>query len=508
MSSPALPLLRLAFDGAGSFDVGAGFGGAIARSLSVAAGASVYALLLGFPAGLAAGLYRFPARAALLTLLAVPLLMPSFLWSIGLAMLRVALGLSPGSLLSGASGTVMSFAALGTPLVLFATLLATRALPARAVDAARLAGGEAAVLRYAARAVLPAGIAAALLGGLIGLSDPGPGQILGFSGAGTRILVSFSALYDFELAARQSLAVAAVILVAAIPLLWILARHLTVALLPRSFQSMPARSVVGARRAGPMLLAFVLAITLAAPVAGLVQPVLTQFWLDRILAALARTTANTVIYGLGAGLVANALAISLVLCAARIARLRAALLAVSVLVFVLPPAVGSLGSALIASEAPAWLDPLLRSRLTVAVVLGLRLSPIAAIILLRAMGSVPPSWGFAAALHGVGLMTYMRRLLAPFLAGPMALSIALVALAATADVTTVLLLRPPGRDSFPVTLFTVMANAPESMVASLSLAYVLGGIAALGLLAFCSRPRLASTSLPANSIRPFEILGK
>ena len=173
----------------------------------------------------------------------------------------------------------------------------------------------------------------------------------------------------------------------------------------------------------------------------------------------------------------------MVICATRVPGLRLALLVALLLLFVLPPAVGALGAILVASDAPAWLDPFVRSRLTVAVVLGLRLTPIAAIILLRAMGAAPPSWAFSAAIHGVGLMTYLRKLLVPFLARSIAVSIVLIGLVATADITTVLLLQPPGRDSFPVAVFTVMANAPESLVASLSLAYVVAGALAAGTLA-------------------------
>ncbi|MCH7687024.1 MAG: hypothetical protein IH899_10145, partial [Planctomycetes bacterium] len=54
-------------------------------------------------------------------------------------------------------------------------------------------------------------------------------------------------------------------------------------------------------------------------------------------------------------------------------------------------------------------------------------------------------------------------------------SFVLVVVLATADITTVLLLHPPGRMSLPVALFTVMANSPEGLVASLCLLY-LGGV--------------------------------
>jgi hypothetical protein len=46
------------------------------------------------------------------------------------------------------------------------------------------------------------------------------------------------------------------------------------------------------------------------------------------------------------------------------------------------------------------------------------------------------------------------------------------ALLATAEVGTVLLLHPPGHGNLPLAVFTVMANAPEALVAMLCLLYV------------------------------------
>ena len=53
---------------------------------------------------------------------------------------------------------------------------------------------------------------------------------------------------------------------------------------------------------------------------------------------------------------------------------------------------------------------------------------------------------------------------------------------ATADITTALLLSPPGRGSLPLAIFTVMANAPEALVGTLCLLYV-GGAGVLLLVA-------------------------
>jgi iron(III) transport system permease protein len=493
--APSLPLLWAA---AGAFpsmsSLGSGFSGAMARSLAVGAGAAIGALIVGFPCGLLAGLYRFPARNLLLGSLALPLLIPSFLWAIGLSMLRIELGLPRDSFLSGASGCVLAFTALGVPLVLFAVLLAVRSLPKSQIDAALLAGGEGAVVWHVGRATLPIAVSVSLLSGVLSLSDPGPGQILGFAGAATQILVSFSSLYDFELAARQCVTIAAVVLLVSAPLVWSCSRLLAIGLLPHNVAAMKPRPWTTANLLGPVLLGLTFLTIAMVPLAGLTLPAFNRFWLDSVLEVLARTGSNTLLYSILAGVVATVLALCLAICAARERSLRAALLTGLVFVFVLPPSLGALGMVFAASGAPSWLDPLLRSRFTVGAVLGMRLAPIAGIILVRAIGAMPPSWALAASVHGVPLMTYMRKVLGPVLAVSMVISVALVALVAMADVTTILLLQPPGQSSFPVTLFTVMANAPESMVASLCLSYIASsGLVIAGVTLFS---RTLKTSFP------------
>jgi len=74
---------------------------------------------------------------------------------------------------------------------------------------------------------------------------------------------------------------------------------------------------------------------------------------------------------------------------------------------------------------------------------------------------------------------YLWRVTFPVLLPAGAVAVLLVALLATADISTVLLLHPPGAQSLPLAIFTVMANAPESLVATLCLAYI---AAAAGLL--------------------------
>jgi ABC-type Fe3+ transport system permease subunit len=201
--------------------------------------------------------------------------------------------------------------------------------------------------------------------------------------------------------------------------------------------------------------------------------------LAEALVTTARTAFNTVLYAGGAGLVATAIGFIAAIAIGRSPGLRSAAMVTCIMIFAWPPAAGALGVVYLAATAPPAFDVLVRSRLTVCLVLALHLLPIATGLALRSIGSLSPSWTYAAAVHGVGFGRFARRVLWPALRPSVAISIAVVALLASADAGSVLLLHPPGETSLPLSIFTIMANAPEATVASLCLVYLGGTIALL-----------------------------
>jgi iron(III) transport system permease protein len=470
---PSLPLLAEAAgegEGLGSFPA------ALRESAWLAAGAAILGFGVGLPLGVLTALYTFPSRRALLGLACLPSLVPSLLWAIGWSALTARV--APGAL-QGAPACVLVFATTATPLVLLTAWAATVTLGATQVEAARLAGGEGALVRSAFRQAAVPALLAAGLAGVLALSDPGPGQIFGARTAAAEILVSFSAFFDFGLAARQGIALAALVLVLAIPLAAVAAPRLAAAVLPRGTRPVhPVRNPGMAMLTAGGLLAF-LAVGVAAPFAGLVLPALRGDALGRAGSEAARTLGNTLVYALGSGIVAAGLGLLLAVCAGRSSRLRRVALALSFLLLTLPPALPALGLLRWSGQVSAGIAPLFQSRLAVCLVLGLRLLPVAALLALRGWAATSPTWALAAELHGVPLGRYLLRVLVPRLAPAMGTALLLAALLATADVGTVLLVHPPGQGSLPLAIFTIMANAPEALVASLCLLYVLGASALL-----------------------------
>ena len=420
----------------------------LGRSLLLAAAVAGVSLAIGWPLGVRVGLTRFPLRRVLLTLLALPLLLPSFLVAIGLSMLTPRF--------DGGLATVGAFACLGVPLVTFASLAATMAITRSQADAARLAGGERLLFALGRRTTFPLAGLAAVLAGVMTLADPGPGQIFGWRGAASELLVSFAAQHDASLAARQAWTMALVSALLAWPLAWRLAPEVAAGLSARDV----ARPELSHSPVSAWWLAGVASLVALVPLAGLLRPLLARAWpIARAWSEVERTAVDTVLYASLAAGIAVAVAFALAAIAGRAPGRRRGLVACALALLALPPALPAL-----------WLIPW-SSSVAVGAALALRGLPIALLLALRAVGSMPASWSEAAHVHGVSNIQFIAQIAVPWCARWGLPAAALAAMLATAEIGTVLLLHPPGRGTLPLAIFTIMANAPETLVAMLCLVY-------------------------------------
>jgi len=376
---PALPLLwhTITTTDAMTWPFSGTFGSVLGNSVLVALTVAAVSLLFGLPVGVLVTFYEFPGRKILLALATLPLLVPSVLWAIGWSALVARLAPTATDFVSGITGCAFVFSMTTIPLVLLTSYAATMGLSASQVDSARLAGGERRVFWYAARhAAIPA-LLAALLGGVLTLSDPGPGQILGLRTAASEILISFSALYDFSLAAQQCVALTALVLIFAAPLAYFAGSRIASGMLARQTRRLRrVRHKTMATATIVVLTAFVL-VGVITPMLGLTLPVRVDGEMfRRALSELGRTAGDTVLYATGAGAIAVLLGFLLTFFVGRQVRLKTVTLGAAFALFSLPPALTSLGLIYLGTDAPAWADPLFRSRLTVCLALGLRFFPV------------------------------------------------------------------------------------------------------------------------------------
>ena len=456
------------------------FSDSLLSSLWLGIGVSLLSLLIGLPLGLLVALYRFPGRSTLGLFQALPLLLPSFLPCIGWSNLAAAEWLTWFPSPDGFSGCVFVLGLQAVPLPFFATWAACQNLTASQIEAARLHGGEKTVLKLSARACAPVAILAALLGGILSLSDPGAPLIFGYRSVAIEIRTSFSsALHDPELAGRQCLLLAGVVLFLTTPLLIFGLRSLASAVLARQTRpAVPYAHPVMRRLAMTGLVSFLI-VAVVLPTMGLCLPAANNPMFGRAGQKIADTAWTTLMFTGGGGAIAVVLATMVALATANHPRLRLTALAVLLALLAMPPALAAIGVIRVATHAAAQLDWLMRSELTVAMVLGLRFFPVATLAMMRAVGSLSPSWTDAARVHGVAPSRLLVRVVLPLLTPAIIVSLLLVMVLSAADITTTHLLQPPGQRSLPVAIFTVMANSPEGYVASLCLLYLLSVVALL-----------------------------
>jgi iron(III) transport system permease protein len=466
---PALPLMWFALFSGDWFSYGgATFEHALGNSAIVVFLVALGSFALGLPVGVLNALYNYQGRRLLLALSLLPLLAPAFLWPLGWRWLLEHRGRSLLPFISGYSGCVLMFLPGAVALVLFATAASMAALSGSQVEAARLAGGERTLFRLACRhAFVPAALAA-VLAGILTLSDPGAGFAVHLPLASSEILISFTAFYDYGLAGRQCLTLALLVLTAALPIACLAAPRLGAELSARQFRPAQRSLHPGmSKAAGAALFALVLMLTLL-PSLGLILPL--RRWVDVVRACgdLAHTGMNTLLYAAGAGFFAAGLGWALALCAGRDERLRRIAIGVCLTLFALPPMLLALGFVHGVARMPAWTDPVLRGRLGVCLALGLRFFPVAALLALRSWGTTPPSLARAAGVHGVPLGRYLWRVVLPLQRRAVVTAVLLVGLLATAEIGMVLLLYPPGEESLPLHIFQIIGYpAPSSRLAAL-----------------------------------------
>ncbi len=455
------------------------FASALTNGLLVGAGVASISLTVGASLGLLTALYRFPGRRGLALFQVLPLLFPSFLPAIGWSNLA-GFGWLPRSMApSGTLGTILILGLQAVPLPFFATWAACRNLTASQIEVARLHGGEKTVILLAERACFGTGLLTALLAGILCLSDPGAPLILGCRTAAVEITTSFSALFDFELAAKQCLALAIVVLaLTCLPLAFGL-RNLASAVLARQTRPLTPYPHSGLAAVAGCGLAGTAVFGVGLPLAGLCLPIVGNPMVGRAVRTVTTTLGPTTLYCGGAAVVAAALGLALAMTTRTGAKRRLLVVGALLVLLTLPPALGALGLVYSTSATPRSLDFLLRGDLVVALALGLRFLPVATLALMRSLGSLSPSWLDAARLHGIPGPLFFRRVTFPLILPGIGVAILLVAVLSAADITTTLLLEPPGRQTLPVAIFTIMANSPEGLVASVCLAYVLVVLALL-----------------------------
>jgi len=395
--------------------------------------------------------------------------------------MRTALKFPDAAPFAGIAGCIWSQSGLAVGLAAFAALLAVNSITTSQAHAACLAGGERTLRFNAMRLAFPAALAGAALGGVIALSDAGPGMLLDLRTTAGEILTAFAARYDAAEASRLCFSLAAAGLLMALPVLNTALSVIEPAFVGREVGSRASPRAWGEGRVGAVLFVPV-AFLCVMPLAGLLLPLFGGMPLERAWSEIRRTATDTFLYATGSGLIAVLAALLIAVWTGRHVWRQRLVLTLLFISLAVPPAWPALMWIQWINAAPASLDWLTRGRFPVCLSLAMRFVAVAFVLILRRWNAFPRSGSMAAKLHGVPRFRFFYLVMFPHLATALATAAGLVAILASGEITLTLLLHPPGEQSLPLAIFTIMANAPEALVATLCLVYVASVVCLLSLL--------------------------
>lgn len=438
-------------------------------SILRAAFVTVLALLLGVPLGALFARSRMPLRGLLFALHLLPACLPPLLLALGWFYLT-------GGWLFGEAGAVIILTFAFAPLVTGSTWLGIRSLHPSLEEAALIVAPPSLVMAtILVPASWPAITMSALLVFVLAFGELTVPMFLRVDSYGAAV---FSRLGGIDYAPGE----AAVLVLPLIPLAWLLFA------VERRFLAPRIGAVAGAShrpslpmRTSVVLVAIVLALLPMVPIAGL----LSRARFGDAIEWVGPTLMNSVATATIAAAVITATAVLLGHAIARGSRVGRFVDAISVLVFLLPPAV--LGVGLIS----VWNRPALRpvyGSLAIIIIGFVARYAIAGIrTVAAAIVRSPASVEDAARIAGATPARTLFRVVIPMHARAIAGAFLISVLFCLRDVETAILYYPPGGEPLPVRIFTLEANGPEPVVAALAILQVGLTASLLGALWFARR---------------------
>lgn len=459
----------------------------LGRSLALSAVVAGLAGVIGCVAGYALAATRWPGRSLTHVLLIAPLVLPPYVHAIGwttllrpggpaVGTLATILGVTPATIADGVysfggAALVLSLALFPVPMLFVHASLAST--PHSLVEAAQGMGAGPWRVFLTARwpFILPAALSSTLIVFLLASADLGVPTILKVPVFNFEVFTQLGAFNDVSAATML-----AAPLVAAGLLAVAFERRLVAG---RFYQSGDRETSVG-RPDSAWAKSGAITCTLGLIALGLVLPlgaVIAQGWnldaLGRAASIAVRPALHTLIYSGMAAVCVALLAVALSWLGRgmgtggagdrTIARITDGLL---VLGFATPGAILALG--LLATYDRPAVSRVLPAGTLVVAALVVRLVIIGQRITEAGVLAIPDSYIEAAQLCGANSPRIARSIVLPLIAPHVAGAAAAAFVLATADISSTILLYPPGGETLPIALYGVEANSPRSLTAAMT----------------------------------------
>lgn len=425
---------------------------ALGRSVGVGMGGAIVSLSIGVPLAFFTGRTNVPARRWLSGLALVPLALPPY---------NVALALGSWIPRASIAATSLVLGLALYPIVFVFLRAAFASIDPSLEEAGLCARGKWATLRRITwPLVRPWTIAASGIVFLVGLGEFGAPAFLGLSVFPGWITRSFAASYDAAGAALAALPLVGVVV-------FLLALEYAAIRRTGAFTSrLRSPEPMNLRRARPAALTLCAAIVLASPglpvISALAQIDAAGF--GRALELASRPAWNTLLTASGGCALAMGAALAVALLTRRGFRM---LRALPLAFFSLPGAI--LGIGLIGFWNHPAMPPVYGTAFLLMMALALRYSVLAERAVDAGLRDVPRAQEEVARLAGRGEAAIISRILLPQALAAVAAGAMAFFLFALRDLDTVVTIYPPGSETLSVRLYGVLANAPRSLQASISL---------------------------------------
>lgn len=465
----------------------------IGHSLTLASLTAGLALVLGVPLGLLLGKTNLPFRRAFAVMLSIPLLIPPYILAVSWFNLLARKGLLarviPARIvglmsdwLFGLPGCVWVLVSAFMPVVMILTVVYVHAVSPRLEEAGRLIARWPGILRYITLPIIMPGI---LFGGilvfLLALGEVGVPMFLRYPVFPVETLTQFSAFYDFGAAAAAATPLLGITL-AVLTLERFCLREETYRLRPITSGSRMLLVSLGHWRAPALLAVSLLAAAMVAlPLLALIVASLSPFAYPEAWSKAADSLARSLAFAvLGASLLTTFGFLCGYLIHHRALRFWRAVDTLTLLLFTLPGTV--IGVGLIALWNHSVTGFVYASAAIVILAYLAQYTALTSRIMLATLGNVPQSLEEAAQMSGAPWLARIVHLVVPA-ALPGVIAAWLVGfIFCLRDLGASMLVYPPGQDTLPVRIYTLMANGAPNLIAALCVILVSATLISLAIL--------------------------
>jgi len=465
----------------------------MAHSLLLSSLVTAFAVVLGVPLGILLGKTDLPLRRLFAFLFVIPLLIPPYIIAVSWfdllgrgGLLAPLLGPSAGEgaarLLFGLPGCSFVLFSIFLPVPMLLTMIFLRTVDPRLEEAARLAAGWRGVLEGVTfPLILPGVLLSAMLVFILSLGEFSVPNFLRYEVFPVESFTQFSAFYNFEGATAAAMPLAAVTLVLLLAEATFL-RDRTYRLLPSpGVERAPVMALGRAR--GP-LSGVVAALGLLIVVVPILVLVIRSAGADAYAEALDRAGASLLrsleYAAIGATLLTFVGFFTGYIVHGRVFSFWRSVDSLSIFLLALPSTV--IGIGLISLWNTPWTNFVYGTPAIIVLGYLAKYTALASRISVTQLAQIPPSMEEAAQVAGAG---WFRRV--AFVTAPLAkrglLACWLVGyIFSLRDTGITMLVYPPGRETLPVRIFTLMANGSPELISALCVLMVSATLVPLAVL--------------------------